>query len=683
MMFVYPAFLWALATVSIPIIIHLFNFRRYKKIYFTNVKFLKELELESRSKSRLKELLILAARILAITAIVLAFAQPVIKDKNRTPVIAGNKLVGIYIDNSFSMEAVNKRGPLLENAKITAQNIVNLYQNNDQFHLITNDFKGIDQRLYSKEDVLQEISEIKTSASSRMLSDVLKRQTAFLLEQAKEIKLYALSDFQKSTFNISELKNDTSLRLSMLNFVSGETQNIYIDSVWFETPVQQKDISQKLHVIIKNNSEKSIEAGSLKVIVNGNQVAIGTYSLDSRSGKEITVNFTCKTEGLNYASVKIDDYPIVFDDEMFFTFNTKPSIHVITINGRDNETEKYFHSLFGSDSLFQYQSLNESSIDFSKLKNADLVVLNELHNLSDGLTKELLKFSEKGGCVVFIPSKNLDQTETNTFLQSFQLPSISGLDTQKVKLNKPDLLIPFFEGVFEKLDPQINLPIITKHYQFTISSRSRSQNIYSLINGHFFLSENTFSNCKFYVFSSSFHPKNSNFCNHALFVPTFIRMAVNSLKPHPLFYTIGDQEPVFIKPEYNPAETPPRIIGKNQSLDIIPEIKTRSGDLALFVGDAIKEAGFYDVVWANQIKRNLAYNHNRKESVTDYYLADELNEIIKLNNLKYFSVIDAGETKDTLRSIQMGAGGIKLWKWFIILSLLFLSVEICLIRFLK
>src|SRR6202008_351487 len=101
MSFVYPAFLYSLFAILIPIIIHLFNFRKYKTVYFTNVKFLRELKQESQSKSRLKELLILLSRILAISCLVLAFAQPVIVDKN-SKVKVGQKAVGIFIDNSFS-----------------------------------------------------------------------------------------------------------------------------------------------------------------------------------------------------------------------------------------------------------------------------------------------------------------------------------------------------------------------------------------------------------------------------------------------------------------------------------------------------------------------------------------------------------------------------------------------------
>src|SRR5687767_13764757 len=115
MRFLYPSFLFALLAIAIPIIIHLFNFRKFKKIYFPNVRFLKEVKLETQSKSRLKHLLVLASRILAITFLVLAFAQPYIPASEKE-IIKGEQTISIYIDNSFSMAALGKNGTLLDEA---------------------------------------------------------------------------------------------------------------------------------------------------------------------------------------------------------------------------------------------------------------------------------------------------------------------------------------------------------------------------------------------------------------------------------------------------------------------------------------------------------------------------------------------------------------------------------------
>ncbi|MCA1760722.1 MAG: BatA domain-containing protein, partial [Bacteroidales bacterium] len=101
MNFLFPTFLFALFAIVIPIIIHLFSFRRYKTVYFSHVGFLKDIKKESQKKSRLKQLLMLLARILTIIFLVFAFSQPYIPTENAATTGSG-EIVGVYIDNSFS-----------------------------------------------------------------------------------------------------------------------------------------------------------------------------------------------------------------------------------------------------------------------------------------------------------------------------------------------------------------------------------------------------------------------------------------------------------------------------------------------------------------------------------------------------------------------------------------------------
>ncbi len=238
MNFLFPTFLIGLAAIAIPIIIHLFNFRRYKKVYFTNVRFLKELKQESDSKSRLKEYLILAMRILAITFLVLAFAQPFIPGKAK--VQQGQKAISVYVDNSFSMESTNKQGTLLENAKSAATEIVNSFNAGDKFQLLTNDFEGRHQRFLSKEEFIEQLDEVKISSATKDINDVLKRQQDFLQNSGSANKrIFLLSDFQKNQALIRKSEVDTGIVVSLIPLVSSEVNNVYIDSIWFETPVQQ------------------------------------------------------------------------------------------------------------------------------------------------------------------------------------------------------------------------------------------------------------------------------------------------------------------------------------------------------------------------------------------------------------------------------------------------------------
>ncbi len=98
MNFVYPEFLWALFALAIPVIIHLFNFRRYKTLYFSSLKFIKHVDQQTRSTQKVKHLLVLALRILALAALIFAFAQPYIPVESSAG-SGGKPVLAIYIDN--------------------------------------------------------------------------------------------------------------------------------------------------------------------------------------------------------------------------------------------------------------------------------------------------------------------------------------------------------------------------------------------------------------------------------------------------------------------------------------------------------------------------------------------------------------------------------------------------------
>src|ERR1043165_2598084 len=172
MNFIYPGFLFALSAVSIPVIIHLFNFRRFKRVLFTNVRFLQEIKQDTRSRTNLKHLLILIARTLAVIFLVLVFAQPYLPSKNSVA-LKGHSKVSLYIDNSFSMDAIGKNGSLIEEAKKKAHEITKHYQPSDQFQLLTNDFEARHQRLVNREDMLNLIDEVQPGSAVRSLSEVV------------------------------------------------------------------------------------------------------------------------------------------------------------------------------------------------------------------------------------------------------------------------------------------------------------------------------------------------------------------------------------------------------------------------------------------------------------------------------------------------------------------------------
>jgi hypothetical protein len=681
MNFLFPTFLIGLAAIAIPIIIHLFNFRKYKKVYFTNVQFLKELKQESDSKSKLKEWLILAMRILAIVCLVFAFAQPFIPGKSKA--ILGEKAISIYIDNSFSMESTNKKGTLLENAKEYATEIVNTFNASDKFQLLTNDFEGKHQRFVSKEDFIEQLNEVKISSATKALNDVLKRQQDFLQNSSsKNKRIFLLSDFQKNTSVFSKADIDTSITVSCIPIASSEVSNIYIDSVWFETPVQQFATQQIIHAIIINKSTKDIENGTLKLFINNSQVSLSSFNVSAGNKKDASISFTVKAKGINKGVLKIEDYPITYDDDFYFSFNAQTTINALVINGKETKTSGNFKSLMQNDSLFVYQENSESSIDYSVFAKTDIIVLNELSSLTSGLTSELQKFVSNGGSLVVFPNKKADLESYNTAFQNLQLPQITKLDTVNTKTQSINFEQGLYEGVFDKIDQRMDLPKVFEHFEFTKTTNSNSQSLVLLQNGQFLISLNPLGSGKIYLFSIPSDESCSNLLKHALFVPTLIKMSILSLKPSPIYYKTAVNEAIVLNTTSNFSDKPLHIIKDDKKVDVIPKHRLMNNATTLFTQNQITEAGHYEVFENTSSMKDLAFNFDRKESDMNFMTKNDLQKQIDEKGLKNIQIIEPNE-KTLTNALQEVNDGKKLWKLFLILALIFLAAEILIIRLFK
>ncbi|MFT5765049.1 MAG: hypothetical protein ACI8X3_002485, partial [Saprospiraceae bacterium] len=349
MEFLIPNFLWALIALAIPIIIHLFFFRRFKKVYFTNVRFLKEVKEETSARRRLRNLLILLARLLALAFLVFAFAQPFIP--HDTEVKKGEKLVSVFIDNSFSMSGLSEDVPLVEKAKQRAREIVAAYAPEDRFQILTNDFEGRHQFLVSKEDALGFIDEVKISPSVQEMSKVLNRQLQALNAVASDNQAaYIISDFQKNITDFGDFQ-DSTLTVNLIPLQSVQERNISLDSCWFDAPVQMINQTNTLVIRVKNHSTQDADNIRLSLRHEGQTKPVGTLSIPAGASVTDTVNMTILSTGWHEAELNITDYPIQFDDKYFFTFNVAAQINVLVIN--ETGPNKYLDASFAGIDYFK------------------------------------------------------------------------------------------------------------------------------------------------------------------------------------------------------------------------------------------------------------------------------------------------------------------------------------------
>ena len=190
-------FLWFLLFLSVPIIVHLFNFRRAKKLLFTNVRFIQKVSTETRSKTRLKHLLILSTRILSFLFLILAFVLSLVQ-LSSDELINTDSMGLFYLDNSYSSigDSVDDEITFLEELILSKGANAGV--------LLTNDFSSFSNIERSKTEIIDRLNQLSTSYIGRSISEILDRS-------GNQKKNYLISDFQASTFEeLTSIKQDTT-----------------------------------------------------------------------------------------------------------------------------------------------------------------------------------------------------------------------------------------------------------------------------------------------------------------------------------------------------------------------------------------------------------------------------------------------------------------------------------------
>ncbi len=620
---------------------------------------------------------------LAIACLVFAFAQPFIPYTNTKKTIQGKNVVSIYVDNSFSMEALSDESKLLEVAKTKAREIVSAYNNSDLFQLLTNDFEGKHQRLLSKDEFLEQLDEVEISPSVKKLSEITKRQQD--IENTVNISnktSYIISDFQKSISNFNSITQDTSVSIFFIPLNSQKTNNIYVDSCWFESPVLQLGKTVKLIAKIKNASDVPYEKIPIKLMINGKQRAIASFDIKEKEELLIPLTFRIDENGLQNGNVEITDYPLTYDDKYFFSYNVAENIHVLVING-DVESPA-LNKLYKPDSLFVFKNTSENNIDYASIKTNSLVILNGLKTISSGLVQEIQRFVSNGGSLLLFPNEKADLESYRILTTLMSVGGYKSIDTADTKIDHINLNHSIFKDVFEKIPENIDLPTVYSHYTFTDNLLSRKETLLRMQNGKDFLSLSYYGKGKIYLSSVPLNPAWSNFTKQYLVVPTLLNIAYQSIISSKLSYTIGNDEVIELQSVLSSTnnENVLKIKGTEPNFEIIPETKSIDTYTNLFLHNQIKKAGNYYVYSGENKLAGISLNYDRNESQPDCFTSKELKTMIKDKQLNNIAVIETSK-RHLAEVIKEMNQGIKLWKLFILFTLFFLLGEVVLLRIWK
>ncbi|OWP74789.1 BatA domain-containing protein [Flavobacterium oreochromis] len=640
MQFKHPEILYCLFLLIIPVIVHLFQLRKFKKEYFTNVRFLKELIIQTRKSSKIKKFLLLATRLLLITSLIIAFAQPFFKALDQTG--KNNELV-ILLDNSFSMQAKGTKGELL---KRTVQDLLKNVPEEMNFSLLTNDTDFWNTNIKA---IAKDLQNLNYSPVPFSLEHSLAKSKSHNNNTGKDI-LIITDALGLKTKSLAKLPANN--KTYFLIPEAEKTTNAAIDSVFIN---QTFDNFYEIGALVSSNFQ---EAKSIPVSLYNQNTLIAKAIMPLNKNKQ-TLLFTIPKETFN-GYISLNDNSLTFDNTFFFNFSKPKTIKVLSIG--DSQKSNFLTRIY-TQPEFVFSNIAVSQLDYRNIENQDCIILNELDHIPLAMHTNMKKFVEKGGSLVIIPSEKIESSNLNAFLKNFTTIEFGNLQKREKKISKIDFSNPLYADVFEKRTNNFQYPSVKQSFEIknSISQALTYEDQSSFLNT---LYKNT---GVLYIFSAPLNKENTNFQNAPLIVPTFYKMGVSTSKNGIQYQTIGQNKPSIIDVLLNKDKV---VSITNKEENFIPIQQILDNKLKFSCGDNPKKAGNYQITQNQKALYPISFNYDRKESqLTTPPNKNNINTINSLNN--FFETLQIERTDQ------------QIWKWFLILALLFLIIELLIQKFVK
>lgn len=664
MSFLYPLFLAAGAALAIPVLIHLFNLRRYKTVYFPHTRFLKNIQLRSQKQSQVRYKLLLALRLLFLTLLILAFAQPywATGEQQNT----SHRLQVIYIDNSGSMSL--KKGPrrLADIAKETARKQVLKAPPGSKFVLLTND-KPVSYHPIPADKVLPELNNIDISSSAKTAEQVLSTvQTILQSETAPAADVYYYSDFQQNvTGDVPDVATAKNIRFNAITIQSADISNVFVDTAWLTSPVLQTGASNELIVRTRLAGAVPEETPVLQLSVNGQVKSAATLNFDDKQQQTDTLTFRVNDAAWQRISLSLNDKYVRFDDTFNITARSAPNLSVLALN--EGSPNPFVQAAFRAYKGFRLTNaaINSTKEDWTKYS---LVILNGCTRITPQLGEQIAGALQRGQAICIFPGKTNNIAAINEGLQKACDLAITGIDTAVQTATTLQQGNELVKDLFEVVPDNVQLPTANWHYIIKAGLTANQQSVISFRDGDPLFAQYSPSKGKLYISSVPVDIQSGNFPSSYFFAPFLYQMAVHSTGGNVYALTLGNNQPAYL-PLDNASERNMVHIYTSTG-DAIPPQRTEGAGLNVFVDNVIKNAGFYPLSTDAGDTTVVAVNTDRSESYLESTDIAQLKSQWKDVDIR---LLDAGNIGTT--NAYSSWDSFPLWKVCVILAVIMLAAE--------
>lgn len=692
MTFLNTAILVGLIAGAIPIIIHLITRQKAKTVFFSTLRFLKELKNQEIKRLKIRQILLLILRTLIILLLVLAFARPTLKGRLSTGVSSAAQTTAVLIlDNSLSMGLESNGQQLYDSARQRAQELESLFSAGDElFGLFATAgtppiFEGAK---YDFKTVSKIIQKTTVSQSSTDLIGALVKAKE-LLGQSSNInkEIYLISDLQQAGFKnvenlILPLFQDQEIKVFVIPIHENQMSNLVITDVKPANQIIEKGKVFELEATVKNAGNKSERNKLVQVFIDDKRSGQATLNIEPGNSQTIKFRIVPQKTGLITGSVLLEDDDLFLDNRRYFTFYVPEQINVLVI-GQDPKDIRFLEMAlnpsFDQASPIKIDNLPTNRIEFGTLKNYQVVILSNVPRVDGTLLSSIEDHVKSGGGLIVFLGNEVDLRNYNQNLnEKLSLPLFTetigeiGSRSSFLTLGKIDFSHPIFAGVFEDQKKEVESPLF--YFVTRMKLKPEHEKIIEFSNGDPFLLESNAGIGKVLLFASAIDPSWSDLYIKGLFVPllnrsvTYLAGNVNKINQNYFVHQELTTDVVGVENFANFQVEKP----DGKMTRVVPQIGEGAYKIKFQDSDL---AGIYSLYAEDRLITRWAVNPNPDESDVTAIATNKLKEII--GEGKIISI----PTGEALASVVTTSRyGRELWKYLIGIALFFLIIEMFLAR---
>ncbi|KAA5536552.1 hypothetical protein F0919_02470 [Taibaiella lutea] len=664
--FLFPLFLLAGLSLAIPVMIHLFNLRRYKRIDFPDTRFLRNIQLSTKRQSKIRNWRLLLLRMLFLAAVILAFAQPYFgalkNDKSKD-------ITAIYIDNSYSMTIGNGQENLLQLAKHKARQLIESSVENARFVLISNNKKSA-MRPMLKNEALQALQEIRPTAQLFSLSQLMNSLNAAESNEKNENwNLYCFTDLQKKTFldNVAKVSLPELKAVYFYPLAANKPSNLYIDTAYFLSPNIDNRQPNPLVVKVRQSGVNNNKSSNLQISI-GNQVrAVSNIETGERQEWTDTLALQLSSGGWQDITLSLQDHPVSFDDTFRIAARTAPEMSVLVVT--ENGINPFLQTALRTYEGFKVKEENASGIQKDDWQQYGLIILQNIGSIPAGLQTAVAAALQRGQNVLMFPGAINNVESFNQSLKAWGDIALEKIDTAQQQVVSMQEAHPLLQDLFEKIPDNVQLPTTVERYPIDASLTANQQSLMTFRDGKPFLAQYSLGQGKMYICASPLDDRSSNFAVSYFFVPILYKMAIQSGSGNMFALNIGSMQPLWLPVEGSDDRKVWHL--SQNSFDAIPSQRPSGIGVELFINKAVNEAGFYRLhSEASKDTVHIGVNAMRTESVLEYASKSDVETALKPNRILWID--DRSIAKNGWNEAK---APFPFWKICVMLGLFCLSAE--------